>query len=93
MSQDLNNVTTTASMNESTPDVINSSTILTDAQSINITSNVVASTYTTRTHDTDSVFDISEPSINSYNQLSRKHAKSFSYERVGTHQNIPALHG
>ena len=94
MSQDLNNVTTNASMNESNPDVINSSsTILTDAQSMNVTSNVVTSTYNILTHDTDSVFFISEPSITFPNQLPRKRAKSFSYESVGTHQNIPPLHG
>ena len=53
----------------------------------------VTSTQNPIIHDTDSVFDRTEPSINFFNQIPREHAKSLSYESVGTHKEIPPLHG
>ena len=92
MSQVSNGVTSNASMNESNPDVTQSSTF-TEAPLIDLASNVVTCTQNPTIHDTNSVFDITEPSINRVNQMPRKRAKSLSYESDGSHRKIPPLHG
>ena len=76
-------------MKESNPDVTQSS-ILTDTPLINVNSKIVTSTQNTMPISL-SVFDKSEPSVDLFNQIPRKRAKSLCHDSVGTHSVIPPL--